>query len=712
MGSGTHAVTAITPNLRKANLARLLAPASIAFVGGGNAEWAIGALGHHAFAGRVYAVHPKRETMAGHRCYATVADLPEVPDAVYLAVPADATVTAVAQMAQLGVGGVVCYASGFSELGEVGQAINRQLVEAAGDMALVGPNCYGIINYVNGGSLWSSDYLPVPARRGVAIIGQSGNVCIHLSSSQRSVPFSYLISAGNQAVLGFEDYIDHLVDDPAVSCIGLFMEGIRDVPDFARACLRARARRIPVIVCRSGVSDLGAAMAASHTSSLAGQNEFYDALFRRLGVITTETVPQFLEMLKLAALCERVGGNRLAVFSSSGGDNGLAADACSLAGLALPQPDPAQAAAIAAGLPGYAHVSNPLDFTAGYWGRDDLLTPMFTTMLAEGYDMGLMVMDHPPIALGGDVGGPIRAMVRALAAAGRATGKPVMMASVNPESIPGDVRDWMIDQGVVPMQGLHDAGKVLAKWTQWSTWIAQDRDEDRPTVPFAAAGPPTGAVRTWNEHDSKQALAGYGLAVPPARVASLAELALDGPEPGAPMALKVLHDAIPHKTEMGAVVLNLATADQLRVAARGIVRSVRAKAPDLIVERFLIEPMQPAPLAELIVGIKRDPLFGLVLVLGAGGVLVELLQDARQLILPASREDIERELRQLRCFVLVDGFRGKPRADIGKVVDAIAAVAAYAADHREHLVELDVNPLMVFADKAVAVDALIVTAEP
>lgn len=700
--------TIISPALR-ANMDRLLAPRSIAFVGGSFAERAIRSLRRHDYKGDVYAVNPTRAEIAGVKCFRTLADLPAVPDAAYVAVPAEATVEAVAELRRIGAGGAVCYASGFSELGPAGADVNRRLIEAAGDLAIVGPNCYGVVNYVTHGSMWTSDYQGLPARRGAAIVGQSGNVCIHLSSNQRSVPFSYLISAGNQAVLGFEDYIDFLVNDPNVTCIGLFMEGIRDVPRFSKACLRARAHGIPVIACRSGVSELGAALAVSHTSSLAGQNELYDALFERLGVIATENVPQFLEMLKLASLAPRFSGNRLAVFSSSGGDNGLAADVCSLAGLALPQPDATQKRDIAALLPAYGHVSNPLDFTAGYWGAEDILRQMFIRMLEDGYDQGMMVMDHPLPELGPEAAQPVAAMIRALSAAGKTTGKPVVMASVNPESIPRPVRDSMIELGVIPLQGLHDAGKVLAKWASYCRMLDEDRHRPLPSAPFELPAIDVSTARALDESASKRALAGHGLPVPAGRVLNDADLAALG-NPEGPVVLKVLHEALTHKSDVGGVCLGLRTADELRDAARRMTASVKEKAPSVELRQFLMEPMQAQPLAELIIGVKRDPLFGMVLVVGAGGVLVELLADARRMLLPVSRDDIERELRQLRSFVLLDGFRGKPKADIASLVDAIAAVAAYAADNLADLVELDVNPLMIYPSGAIAVDALVVKA--
>lgn len=689
------------------NFKRLLAPESMAFIGGSQVEYTLKTLREQAYGGDVYVVNPKRDEIAGYPCLPSIADLPVSPDAVFLAVNADATVIALRELAAMKAGGVVCYASGFSEIGEAGHERNREFIAAAGDMAVVGPNCYGLVNYVSHGSIWPALYPQLPNGRGAAVISQSGNVTGHLVSNARSVPYSYLISAGNQAVLGFEDYIDFLIDDPNVTCLGLFMEGIRDVAGFARACLRARASGKPVIVCRSGRSELGAEMAASHTSSLAGQNEYYQALFTRLGVIETDTVPQFLEMMKLASVAPRVSGDRIAVFSSSGGDNGLAADYCSFAGLALPQPDNRQVAAIRPLLPAFGHVSNPLDFTAGYWGSEELLTPMFTTMLQGGYDAGMLVIDYPPTGAHYRDKTAHQAMDRALAAAGRASGKPVFHASVNTESIPPEDASALIAQGIVPLQGLHDAAQAIAKWVAWCRLVRADRAGVAVQAPFAIATLSGGAM-TVNEGESKRRLAGYGLQVPQGRVLSLAEISSLPEMLDEPVVLKVLHDRLAHKTEVGGVALNLRSRGELTAAAQRMIASVAAHDPDIRLGHFLIEPMQAAPLAELIVGVKRDPLFGMVLVVGAGGILVELMQDATPLLLPVTRSEVETALRGLKSFALLDGFRGRALADLDAVIDAIMAIADYAGDHREDLLELDVNPLMVSAKGAVAVDALIV----
>lgn len=702
------------PALRR-NFRRLLAPERMAFIGGTQVERTLTTLAGRAFAGAVDVVHPKRSEIAGYRCVPTIADLPAPPDAVFLAVNADATIRALDELRRMDAGGAVCYASGFAEIGAAGAERNRAFIEASGDMAVVGPNCYGLVNYVNHGSIWPSPYPFLTGSRGAAVVSQSGNVTGHIVSNGRNVPYSYLISAGNQAVLGFEDYIEFLVEDPNVTCLGLFMEGIRDVPAFAAACATAREKAIPVIVCRSGRSELGAAMAASHTSSLAGQNEYYDALFDRLGVIRTETVPQFLEMMKIASLAAPLGGTRISVYSSSGGDNGLAADYCSFAGLQLPQPNAEAVATIKPLLPDFGHVSNPFDFTAGYWGNEKLLTPMFTTLLSGEVDAGMLVVDFAP------AGSPYRespaheAMDRALAAAGRATGKPVFHASVNTEGITPEASRRMVEQGIVPLQGLHDAAAVIAKWAGHCARVRADAERGGAgasgLVPYAVA-PFDGPTRTANEAESKRRLAAHGLAVPEGRILSLEEVAALPETFDRPMVLKVLHDDLPHKTEVGGVALRLGGRAEAVAAAGRMVEAVARHAPAVRLERFLLEPMQAPPLAELIVGVKRDPLFGMVLVVGAGGILVELMKDAVSLLLPVTRADVEAAIRGLKCFPLIDGFRGRPAADLAPVVDAVMAIAGYAAAHLDTLAELDVNPLMVGETGAVAVDALIVEARP
>jgi acyl-CoA synthetase (NDP forming) len=692
---------------RRRNLKRLLAPRHIVFLGGDRAGLAIRGAKQAGYAGQMFAVHPKKAVIEGVPCVPSIADLPLGPDAAFISIPADATIEAVRELAAKGAGGAVCYASGFAELGEAGRARNDALLAAAGELAVVGPNCFGVINYVNHGSLWPTGYPLGTATRGAAVVGQSGNLCINLSMNQHEVPFSYIISAGNQAVLGFEDYVDVLVEDPQVTAIGLFLEGIRDIEVFSHSCRKALQRGMPLVALRVGVSEMGARVAASHTSSLAGQNDLYDTLFERLGILTTRTVPQFLELLKALSVARLPAGRRLTVFSSSGGDNGMSADFASAAGFDLPPPSPAQAKAVKALLPDYGTASNPLDFTAGYWGQEHLLTPMFIEMMREGYDYAAIVIDHGRRAPGDRSVDPmLAAMTRAIGSASRATGLPGAVICVNPESMPDEMRQMVLAEGLVPLQGLHDAFEVLGRMADY----ARLRENGTlPTPPLRA--PAMGKRRRLlDEIASKARLAAHGLPVPQGRVTDLAGLRDAAAGFRVPVVLKAVSDRLPHKTEAGAVALNLNDADAVVAAAEAMLRNIKSHKPDLDVDRFLIEPMIEGAIAEVLVGLSVDPHFGPVLVIGAGGIFVELLRDAARLLLPATRSEIETALRRLRTFPLLDGFRGRPKGDIPALVSAIEAIARYAEANLASLAEIDVNPIMVLAEGhgVVAADALIV----
>src|SRR5215813_12866148 len=270
---------------RLANLRRVLKPRHVAFVGGKGLAGPIKGCLAGGFTGQIWPVHPSYPEIGGIACHPSIEALPEAPDAAYVAAPREATVGIVRALAKRGAGGCVCYAAGFAEVGPEGAALQRELVEAAGELALVGPISYGILNYIDGVTMFASGPGGTRTERGAAFVGQSGNIALTLTMNQRSVPFSYVISAGAQAVLSLADYVDGLADDPRVTAIGLYIEGLSDIPAFSRAAVEAIERGKPIVALKVGRSELGAKLAMSHTSSLAGSDQFYDTLFERLGII-------------------------------------------------------------------------------------------------------------------------------------------------------------------------------------------------------------------------------------------------------------------------------------------------------------------------------------------------------------------------------------------------------------------------------------------
>ena len=283
---------------RLANLKRLLSPRHVAVVGGRDAAMVVRQCRAIGYAGEIWPVNPHRDSVEDLPCFRAVEDLPEAPDAAFIAVPAEATIEVVGRLAAIGAGGCVCYAAGFAEVGGDGIERQRRLVEAAGDLALSGPNCYGLINALDGAALFPDNHGCTPVARGAAIVSQSGNIGINVTMQGRSLPLSHMISAGNQAVTGLGDYVMALAEDPRVTAIGLILESVTDVELFSRAAARALERGVPIVALKCGRSAAGARATLSHTSSLAGEAELYDALFERLGIVAVETPAQAGRMPK------------------------------------------------------------------------------------------------------------------------------------------------------------------------------------------------------------------------------------------------------------------------------------------------------------------------------------------------------------------------------------------------------------------------------
>ena len=695
---------------RLANLRRLLKPRHVAFIGGKGLAAPIQGCLSGGFKGQIWPVHPTYPEIAGIKCYSSVEALPEPPDASYIAAPREATIEVVRALARRGAGGCVCYAAGFAEMGPEGAALQKALVEAAGELALVGPISYGVLNYIDGVHMFASGPGGVRTERGAAFVGQSGNIALTLTMNERSVPFSYVISAGAQAVLSLADYVDVLADDPQVNAIGLYIEGLNDVPAFARAALKAIEKSKPIVAVKVGRSELGAKLAMSHTSSLAGSDKLYDALFERLGIIRVDTLPALLETLKLVSVAAPLAGERLVVFTCSGGDSLMSADKAADLGLALPEFSPAQFAVLRQQLPSFATVSNPLDYNLSLWGDEPGLLKCFNAALNGDCDAGMLVLDYPPTDERGRA--DCDKSVNALLDAAHANGKQPIVCTTLQETLPAATRGRLIAAGCPPIQGLEDALTAFAKAAR-QTRRAQEIRSGSATAALALSPVLSGEARLLAEWDAKQQLKARGLTIPAGRLVAAADGAMAAAEIGFPVVAKVAQPVLAHKTEAGAVALNLATGKAVDAAVARMSAAIAKYKPGLRAEKFLIEQQITNAVAEMIIGVKRDPSFGLVLVVGAGGVLVEMVQDAATLLLPTDRTEVERAIHGLKIAKLLAGYRGKPAGDFDAVVGAVLAVASFAEARRDRLAELDVNPLLVLpkGGGAIAVDALIAMVE-
>ncbi|MEO6626849.1 MAG: acetate--CoA ligase family protein [Burkholderiaceae bacterium] len=677
------------------HLRRLFSPRHIAVFGGNAAAEVVRQCRKLGFAGDIWPVHPRHAALEGLPCFPDVASLPAAPDASFIAVPREGSVEVVRQLAARGAGGAICYASGFAEVGGMGVQLQQALVQAAGNMALLGPNCYGMLNYLDGVALWPDQHGGARLQRGVAIVTQSGNIGLNLTMQRRSLPLAYLITVGNKAGDSMDAIVQALLQDERVSAIGLHIEGLDDVSAFSRVALAALKQGVPLVALKSGSSEVGARTTFSHTSSLAGPDRLYDALFARCGLARVFDPEGLIETLKLLHVHGPLPGRRIISASCSGGEASLVADLAAPRGLVLPDlPEPAQQR-LHAVLGDKVTIANPLDYHTYIWGDLAASSECFAGLMDCAFDMHLLLLDFPrPDRCDG---ASWQTTLDAFVAAQKSSGAAAAVVASLPEGLPETVASRLLALGIAPMQGVSQCLDALAHAARIGE--AQRRANDLVPTGSAQAAP-ISPVRMLDEAASKAALAQYGLPVPLSMVVP-AQLAVScAAQIGYPVVVKAVSEALAHKTEAGGVQLNLRDAQQVEAAVQAMLA---------LSDRFLIEQMATDVVAEIIVGVQRDAHFGLALTIGAGGLLVELLQDVATLLLPASHAEVLAALTSLRSWPLLNGYRSRTPADVDALVHAVLAVAAYAQAHAATLVELDVNPILVLPRGAgvLAVDALI-----
>ena len=655
------------------DLNRLLRPRSIAVLGSGWAENVIEQCHKMGFQGPIWPVHPKRDTVGGLPAYASLADLPGAPDATFIGVNRHATVEVVRELATMGAGGAICFASGWTEAGEPG--LQADLVAAAGAMPILGPNCYGVINYLDGALLWPDQHGGVRVERGVALLSQSSNIVINMTMQSRALPVAYVACLGNAAQVGLAELAGALLADDRVTAIGMYIEGIDDAAAFAALAEAARAAGKGIVCVKSGKTELSRTAAASHTASLAGGGAASSAFLRQAGVAEVATLPELLETLKIMHLHGPQIGTRLCSLSCSGGEAGLVADLAAPFGIDFPPPSDAQRARLGEILGPIVTISNPLDYHTFIWGDGPRTEDVFTTMLA-GYDAGLFIIDPPrPDRCDPSSYQPA---LDAIVAAGRTTGKPAFPVASLPENFDEARAIALRDQGVAVLMGLETAlaaVRAAQVWPGVAGW--------RPLKPMAER-------ETWllTETAAKGVLAAAGIQVPRGvTAASIDGLVTAGLTP--PYALKGLGFA--HKTEAGAVRLGLT--------------SLAGQADMPGATGYLAEEMVTDAVAEVLLGLRRDPVYGVTLTVGMGGVAAELLADTVTLIWPVTSDEVLAGLRRLRLWPLLDGYRGRPRADVAALAAMAVRLGGLMADASNE--EIEINPVLLRVDGAVAVDALI-----
>ncbi|OJJ09028.1 acyl-CoA synthetase [Alphaproteobacteria bacterium AO1-B] len=667
------------------SLNRLLNPRSIAVVGGGTwCESVLKQCRSFGYTGQLTAVHPKRSEIAGFPAVSSLDQLNEAPDAIFVGVNRHATIEVIRQAAKLGVGGAVCFASGFREAAaelEDGANLQEELVAAADDMPILGPNCYGFINALETASLWPDQHGLAKVSGGVAIVSQSSNIALNLTMQARGLPIAYIMTVGNQAQSGLSHIGEALLDDDRVTAIGLHIEGIDDLKSFEAFARKAWACGKPVVALKTGRSDQAQAATVSHTASIAGSSAGATALFDRLGIAEVQSLPVLLETLKLLHVHGPLKSARIASLSCSGGEASLMADLGLTHDVVFPDLTQTQSDALRKALGPKVALANPLDYHTYIWGNSDAMTATFAAMMAGDLALGLVVLDFPREDRCD--GAEWEKVIGSIEMAANLSDKPMGIVSSLVEALPEPIATDLINRGLVPFSGMEEALAAIAAASNMSP----------PPADNVFTSPPLTNPETLSEHEAKRQLEAFGIRVPKsASAASPQETVEVAEHVGFPVVLK--GQGIAHKSEAGAVVLNL--------NSRGDVRLTAEKMP---VRSFLVEEMVTGAQAELLIGIVRDPGHGYVLTIAAGGVLTELLQDGVSLTVPAGRSEIEKALAKLKISKVLAGYRGRPACDLPKILDTIMALQDYVQSGTVE--EAEINPLLCGQDFAIAADALI-----
>ena len=669
-------------------LLRLFQPKSIAVYGGSWAENVIHQCQKMGFSGDIWPVHPHRKSIGGLTCFASISELPGVPDAAFLGINRDAVIEVTRQLSEIGCGGAVCFASGFAESGDVD--LQQQLVAAAGDMPLLGPNCYGFINYLDGALLWPDQHGGRLCDTGVALISQSSNIAINLGMQARGLPIGYVACVGNQAQTSLTDMTAALLDDPRITAAGLYIEGIDDAADLARLAHHARQNGKYIVAIKSGKTALSQQAAGAHTAALAGDAAASSAFLQQCGIIEVHSLDVLIETLKIIHVFGGLPGNRISAMCCSGGEAGLLADRAMIYDMVWPDIPAANKQQLADQLGPLVHLANPLDYHTFIWGDEAAMTQCFAGMMGDWVDLSCLVIDFPRAdRCNRDSWMPA---VIALQKAAKLTGCKVAVLSSMPEGLPDDLASDLGDRGVLPLCGFEAGLSALAHAASANRHMLPQQ----PWIPLATGGAAIGdnAPTVLSESAAKLVLRDHGLVVPMGIIGNdPARLADQAAQLTAPLALK--GQGVLHKSEQGYVVLGLGHGDLAQQAA-----SMAGT------DGFLVEEMVTDPIAELLVGIRRDPQYGIHLTLASGGIMTELWRDSQSLILPVDGPAITGALAALKLAPVLGGFRGRPAADIESAIRQILVLCdLITSDHS--IAAIEINPLMITANKAVAADALL-----
>lgn len=699
-------------NLDRAEVVkRLISPRSIAVIGASADFGKINGrplkhLLEKGYAGRILPVNPKYPEIGGMRCHPDIESLPETADLAIVAVPAAEVLGAVEALGRRGIHAAVIFSSGFGEMGAAGRAMEETLAQRARECGVVlcGPNCLGFINAFDKVYATFSQYADGETGPGpIAFVTQSGafGTAIAALVRQRGLGLGYFINTGNEADLGFSELMASVIEDPRIRVAAGYLEGLEDGASLVRLAQRCQELGKPLVLTKVGRMASGARAAASHTGALAVEDAVFDAVIRQYGVLRARNEEQMLDMLEALSQPRIAAGNGLGIATQSGGAGVMMADRAEEMGLAVPELAPATRARLAEVMPAFGAMGNPVDVTGQFVARPELLRESVVALMDDpGVHVGIVWLQL--------MTAHVDVLVRIFGEIQARTDKPFFVCWV---AAPQEALQRLRALGIVAYTAGERAVEAAAALARWSAFrqraagrqalrpaalpaLPTDlRDGVQPTVQatewLRAAGVPMAPVAL--AHDEDQAVALWRAA-------------------GGPVALKIESPDITHKTEVGGVLLKLDDEAAVRAGFATLMQRAAAAEPAARLHGVVVQGMAQGHV-ELVVGVQRDSVFGMVVMVGIGGVLVEVLKDVAFRRAPFDEREALQMLGELRMGALLDGVRGQSAVDRNAIAQMLAGLSRWAAAMRQRLAELDLNPVLVGPQGPVAVDCVMVLRE-
>ncbi|WP_066383135.1 acetate--CoA ligase family protein [Neobacillus mesonae] len=708
------------------SLDALLYPRSVAVLGASQNPNKLGyiqvkALLDGGFAGEIYPINPKAEDIAGLTCYPSLADVPGPIDLAIFCVSAEQVQSSLHDCANKNVKGAIIFASGYSETGEEGARQQAMMAEIAkkNGIRLIGPNCVGLVNTLNGlVGTFSPAVMSYPLKdeRSVGYVSQSGafGVLTYMAAAQHGLSFNYFITVGNEVDTEFADFVEYMIHDPKTKVISGYLEGAKDPDRLRNLAEEALSLNKPIVVMKTGRSSAGSRAAASHTGSLAGSDQLYDAFFKQTGIVRANDYEEIISFSKLFLSGKLPTGRNTVIITSSGGRGINEADRCEANGLQIIPLSEKTKARIKESIPPFASTANPIDLTAAasVTNPELFIAPM--KALLEDPEVDNIIFTEFPMNWGSD-----HPLLQEFIQLCKESDKFVLVATfpLQGMSIPKGAAE-MEKNGIPVITGDLNPIGSLAKLVAYSEKYRKKKLTSHQEEQRRSGGSVESKQiiqnllkpgKTLSEFEAGQVLAQYG--IPTARKAlavTVEEAIIQANEIGYPVVLKIDSNQILHKTEANGIRLNIQSDEEVKKAYADILQSAKMYKPDAVINGVTVHEMLPKG-TEVIVGVSNDPVFGPVIMFGLGGILVETFKDISFRLAPLTRQDAMEMIEELKARAILKGVRGQAPADQEAIIDVLLHVSDLMMDAEGLIEELDINPIIVYENGLKAADALIVS---